>query len=164
MTAYLKEYNDDSGTTHIDIDTKLTGGIKGTTELRTLNWQWTAHQDHIFGALRGKTHFTTIAELASKASDNKDAGRGSGVEAADVINAEDKSFLCDGWEKVIMDGAEVIETYSESEANGWTARQIWGFEDVQVGENVERRYTRHVVIRKGSGVKRLRLVYDWVPQ
>ena len=80
------------------------------------------------------------------------------------MNAEDKSFLCDGWEKAIMDGSEVVETYSESKASGWTARQIWGFEDVQVGENVERRYTRHVVIRKGSGVQRLRLVYDWVPQ
>ena len=60
--------------------------------------------------------------------------------------------------------AEVVETYAESEGGGWTARQVWGFEDVQVGEKVERRYVRHVVIRKGKGVKRLRLVYDWVPQ
>lgn len=169
MTAYLKQYEDDSGITHIDIDTKLTGGINGTTELRTLNWQATPHQDHIFGPLKGKSHFTTIADLRKKSSgEAKAAGdassTGDAVEASDVIDAEDISFLCDGWEKAIMDGAEVVETFSESETNGWTARQIWGFEDVQVGENVERRYTRHVVIRKGSEVKRLRLVYDWLPQ
>ena len=168
MTAYLKQYTDDSGITHIDIDTKLTGGINGTTELRTLNWQATQHQDHIFGPLRGKSHFTTIADLRKKSGEGKTAGGdddAAAVEASDVIDAEDISFLCDGWEKAIMEeGAEVVETFSESETNGWTARQIWGFEDVQVGENVERRYTRHVVIRKGSGVKRLRLVYDWLPQ
>ena len=164
MTAYLKQYTDESGNTHIDIDTKLTGGISGTTELRTLNWQAMPHQDHIFGPLKAKSHFTTIADLKKKSSEGKTAGTGDVVEASDVIDAEDILFLCEGWEKAIMEGAEVVETFSESETNGWTARQIWGFEDVQVGENVERRYTRHVVIRKGSGVKRLRLVYDWLPQ
>ena len=41
--------------------------------------------------------------------------------------------------------------------NGWTADQIWGFEEIKG----ERRYVRHVVVRKGDDWKLARLVYDY---
>lgn len=34
----IKQYRDDDGVEHIDIVQTLTGGIKGTTENRTLDW------------------------------------------------------------------------------------------------------------------------------
>jgi hypothetical protein len=37
------------GTEHIDIAQTLTGGIKGTTELRTLDWQERQHSDESHG-------------------------------------------------------------------------------------------------------------------
>ncbi|KAF2801831.1 uncharacterized protein BDZ99DRAFT_213993 [Mytilinidion resinicola] len=49
--------------THIDFDQVVTGGIKGTTELRTLDWQWRDHTDHLFGSLEGRSQFTKLAQL-----------------------------------------------------------------------------------------------------
>ena len=45
----------------------------------------------------------------------------------------------------------------ESQGNGWTAHQIWGFAEI----NGVRKYSRRVVVRKGKDVKRARLVYDF---
>lgn len=50
-----------------------------------------------------------------------------------------------------------MQALAESIGNGWTADQIWGFEEV----NGERRYVRHVVARKGDDWKLARLVYDY---
>ena len=55
-----------------------------------------------------------------------------------------------------MEG-EHVQALAESIGNGWTADQIWGFEEV----NGERRYVRHVVARKGDDWKLARLVYDY---
>ena len=52
----------------------------------------------------------------------------------------------------------MFESQVESPKGGWTAHQIWGFEDVGGG----RRYVRHVVVRKGNKVERARLVYDYL--
>ena len=45
----MKHYKDDSGVEHIDIDQTLTGGIKGTSENRTLDWTERPNNDHVFG-------------------------------------------------------------------------------------------------------------------
>jgi hypothetical protein len=37
ITLYVKHYKDDEGVEHIDIDQALTGGIGGSTELRSLD-------------------------------------------------------------------------------------------------------------------------------
>jgi hypothetical protein len=52
VTQHLKQYFDekDPSITHIDFTQTLTGGIKGTTELRTLDYQWRSHSDYLFGA------------------------------------------------------------------------------------------------------------------
>jgi hypothetical protein len=130
---------------HIDIDQVIVGGIKGTSEARVLDWQWRDHVDHIFGEVRGRSRFLTVAD----------------IEKWEDVDAEDKAHLSQGWEKAIVDGAKLMESYVESESAGWVAQQIWGFEEVKVGEGEERRYTRHIVVRKGGEVRRLRLVYDW---
>ena len=50
-----------------------------------------------------------------------------------------------------------MQSYVESTTDAWTANQIWGFEEV----DEERRYVRHVVVRKADDWKQARLVYDW---
>ena len=51
-----------------------------------------------------------------------------------------------------------MQSYVESKDKGWTANQIWGFEEV----DEKRRYVRHVVVRKADDWKQARLVYDWL--
>lgn len=40
ITLAVKQYRDDDGVEHIDIEQTATGGIKGTTENRTLDWTY----------------------------------------------------------------------------------------------------------------------------
>ena len=50
-----------------------------------------------------------------------------------------------------------MQAWAESLGNGWTADQVWGFEEV----DGKRHYVRHVVARKGDDWKQARLVYDY---
>ena len=52
---------------------------------------------------------------------------------------------------------EHVQSWAVSQGGGWTAEQIWGFEEI----NSKRFYTRRVVVRKGDEVERARLVYDY---
>ena len=52
---------------------------------------------------------------------------------------------------------EHVQSWAASQGGGWTAEQIWGFENVKG----KRYYTRRVVVRKGKEVQRVRLVYDY---
>lgn len=40
ITLDVKQYRDDEGVEHIDIEQTATGGVKGTTENRTLDWTY----------------------------------------------------------------------------------------------------------------------------
>jgi hypothetical protein len=135
---HLKEYADDEGVTHIDIDQVLTGGIKGTTELRTLDNQWRPHTDHIFGEVRGRSHFVK-----------------AGTTSVEELDEKDKAFLADNWEEGLD---EVIETYVENEKAGWKAIQHWGFEVI----NGERRYVRHSIVWNKKDKKSIKLIYDYL--
>lgn len=57
LTLSVSQYKDDSQIGHIDIDQTITGGIKGTTERRTADWNGREHKDHIFGTVEGKSRF-----------------------------------------------------------------------------------------------------------
>ncbi|RPB14324.1 hypothetical protein P167DRAFT_534164 [Morchella conica CCBAS932] len=129
----IKHYRDDDGVEHIDIVQTLTGGIQGTTELRTLDWTEREHEDHIFGKLRGKSRRV----------------KPSGLDD-DFLK---KNFL----PEVETDCA--VESYVVNDANKWTAQQIWGFETI----NDIRYYVRHLKFTKNDTDKVLykRLVYDW---
>lgn len=134
LTLTVKQYVDDKGDTHIDIDQTATGGIKGTSEHRTLNWGELEHTDHIFGTVKGRSRYVPLSEVTD-------------------------DFLKKGWLPEMSEGdAKMIQSYVESVGGGWTADQIWGFEEV----NGERRYTRHALVKKGDQFQTARLVYDWV--
>lgn len=53
ITLDIKQYRDDDGVEHIDIDQTATGGIKGTTENRTLDWTYVYYYPLIFLFLGG---------------------------------------------------------------------------------------------------------------
>ncbi|KAL8741632.1 MAG: hypothetical protein Q9190_005779 [Brigantiaea leucoxantha] len=129
ITLSITQYDKD-GITHIDIAQTATGGIQGTTENRTLDWEYRDHKDGIFGEVKGRSRWVKLSDV------------------------DDDEFLKTGWDD--MDG-EHIQAYAESKNNGWTADQVWGFEEV-----VDKRYyVRHVVVRKGDEWKQARFVYDY---
>ncbi|KAL9130830.1 MAG: hypothetical protein Q9217_001082 [Psora testacea] len=163
VTLTINEYISDDSLTHIDIQSYVylsrasstlrnfwprnnppktrvlitallnrvaTGGISGTTENRTLDWTWRDHSDAIFGELRGRSRWCKLSEV------------------------DDDEWLKTGW---IEPEGDFVQSYVESDANGWTADQVWGFEMI----DGNRYYTRHVVVRKGDDWKQARLVYDY---
>ncbi|EOD51883.1 putative lccl domain-containing protein [Neofusicoccum parvum UCRNP2] len=138
VTLNHKHYKDADGVEHIDIDQVITPGLQGTRELRTINWTWRDHKDIVFGAVKGRTRKTRLA---------------------DVADDEDGRWMKEGWDEATLEKGECIETYVESQDKGWTANQFWGFETV----DGERRYVRHVVVKDKSGKKvlRLKIIYDW---
>jgi hypothetical protein len=146
VIQYLKQFpttgEDGKPTTQIDIDQIATVGIKGTSEYRTLDWQYRDHTDHLFGTLKGKTRYNTLKALLEK-----NTGQGH-VE-------EDAKFLVEGWLKETEEG-EIVESYVDNEAGKWTGWQIWGFAEI----NGERRLTRRFAIRRKDR-DRIRMTYDW---
>jgi len=97
ITLTIHEYTTDS-ITHIDISQTATGGVKGTTEKRTLDWTVRGHTDGIFGEVRGKSRWVKLADLAE---------------------GEDKKFLSEGWEE-----GEHVQSWAESVGGGWVADQV----------------------------------------
>jgi len=136
VTLNVKQYVDDEGITHIDIDQPGAAGIGGTSEKRILHGEWNEHEDHIFGAVKGHSKWIKLSALSD--------------------SNEDEKFLKSKWNQQTQEG-DVIESYAESLSNGWIARQIWGFQDV----NGVRKYTRNIVVTKGSEARRATLHYDY---
>jgi len=136
ITLYAKHYKDDDGVEHIDIQQTLTGGISGTIENRILDWTFREHEDHLFGAVLGRSRRVKLDQI-------------------------ENDFLRSGW---LPDTEEhgAINSYVKSDTpksgTTWTAEQIWGFEEI----NGERRYVRHLDFT-GPGGEHLqaRLVYDF---
>jgi hypothetical protein len=128
---------EDDTHTHIDISQTATGGLKGTTEVRVLNWQERTHSDHLFGDLKGKSRWIDLSP-----EDTPD------------------EFLRDGWEpsqKAGPNGEGFIQSFVVNESKGWTADQIWGFAVIEG----QRYHVRRVVVIKGKEVVKVRLVYNW---
>ncbi|PPQ67074.1 hypothetical protein CVT25_005675 [Psilocybe cyanescens] len=136
VTLAIKHYKDADSVEHIDIEQTLTGGIPGTTEIRTLWWKERESEDHLFGHVIGKSRRVKAEEL-------------------------DVPFLQAPWtEDTLQQG--LIQSYVESDTpksgNTWIANQTWGIEEI----GGERRYVRHV---KFTGPKaediEAKLVYDY---
>jgi hypothetical protein len=140
VTLNVKQYKDDGGVVHIDIEQPGAAGIKGTTELRQLDGSWQEHEDHVFGAVKGRSKWTKVA-------DYKD-------------DDADEAYLKKDWNQETLDG-DVVDSYVESIKNGWTAHQVWGFQDVEVEGAKQRMYVRNVVVKKGDKTIHAKLVYEF---
>jgi hypothetical protein len=123
--------------TRIDIQTIATGGLKGTTEIRCLDWIGRPHTDWLFGTVTGQSKW---------------------IKAEEITDA----YLKTGWEEGPTEatgpnGESHIMSYVESNDNGWTATQIWGFATF----DGLRRHTRLIIVEKNGERVTVRLVYDY---
>jgi hypothetical protein len=146
VTLHLKHHTAEDGTSsQIDIDQLVSGGLKGSSEKRTLDWQYRGHSDYLFGTVKGRTRYITLSTILEEA-------KGKGV------TEDDAKYLAEGWLKETEEG-EVIESFVENEGSKWTAWQVWGFAEI----GGERKQVRRIVVRKTdkNEVRRVRLVYDY---
>jgi hypothetical protein len=133
----IKSYQDADGLWHIDVEQPGAAGIKGTTELRTIDGKPADHEDHIFGHVVGTTVWNTVSSF-------KDDGG-------------DETYLKADW----LDD-EILDNKVEA-TNGWTARQIWGFQNVNDGGVEKRFYARNIIVKKKDKSVKARLIYDYSP-
>ncbi|CAI4216169.1 unnamed protein product [Parascedosporium putredinis] len=123
---------------HIDIQQIATGGLKGTREQRCLDSEFRPHSDWIFGNVSGQSKWISLDEV-------------------------DDEYLTQGWaldanEEAGPEGKKHVLSHVKNLDSGWTATQVWGFEEVEG----ERRYVRHIVIKKDDKRVNMRLVYDYL--
>ncbi|CAN8099429.1 unnamed protein product [Discula destructiva] len=100
VTLAIKEYEDEAGVTHCDIQQTATGGVKGTAEARTFDNTWREHSDWLFGKVKGRTQWISAP-------------------------VGDEPFLGTNWEE---GSKEWVYAYVESLDSDWTAAQTWGFQ------------------------------------
>ncbi|EEH45413.1 uncharacterized protein PADG_01563 [Paracoccidioides brasiliensis Pb18] len=161
--------NPDTGDVTLDVAQLLTGGLKGTSEHRVLNWSEKPHQDHIFGSVIGQSRFVKAGDA------DADGKRRPAVEVQTEISGDDDGtqgeavakFLRgeilangDATDGFVVDAANdyFMQSWVRSQESGWTGEQIWGFEMV----DGVRRHTRRIVVAKDGQVEKVRLVYTFV--
>ncbi|KAJ7786161.1 hypothetical protein B0H16DRAFT_1489378 [Mycena metata] len=137
VTLTIKHYKDSESVEHVDIDQVLTGGVPGTREERILSWTERTNEDHLFGAVIGKSRRCKVDEL-------------------------DEDFLKKAWTAdTIEHGVIQSYVYSDTPKSGttWIANQTWGIQEI----NGERRYARNIKFTgpKGEDIEST-LVYDYL--
>jgi hypothetical protein len=142
----VKQYKDDKSVWHIDI-LSVASGLSSQQENRTLDWSWRDHQDRIFGKMKGKSRMFRSSEYEME---------NPGDEADAAFLRGEK--LKDGSPSKFVDDEHVQSwVVNQDQGYGWTAEQVWGFEEI----DGKRYHTRRVVVRNGDKVEHLRLVYDY---
>lgn len=55
-----------SSNSTITIQNVANGGLKGTTEIRHLDWEWREHRDYVWGKVRGRCGFKPTQDVADE--------------------------------------------------------------------------------------------------
>ena len=133
LSLHIKQHIE-GGVTHIDIG-QTAGSIKGTDDDRILDWVKRERVDDLFGDLKVKNRWVNVLDI-------------------------EDSFLKEGW----LDGKEEASGPNEEmliqaviEGAGWTVNEVSGF-SITGGE---RRFTRRVMIIKGSERRTVVIYYDF---
>lgn len=146
----IKSYSDKNSTIHIDISSNASG-LSTTQENRELDWKDRPHKDKIFGSVVGRSRLISSS---------------STFEPCESYSEADKQFLQgqhlkDGKTSSRFKDEESVQSYvkNQDSGHGWTAEQVWNFEEIQG----KRYYTRRVVVRSKDGSKTeiVRLVYSY---
>lgn len=137
LTLHVTQYKDSDNVPHVDIDQTITGGIKGTSERRTADWQGREHKDHIFGTVIGRSRFLRGSkrdngkvrpdvDVQTPVDDEKVRSFLRGEVLADGSDTE--GFLVDeGVGQEFGDGEGLwFQSYVENQDSGyeWTAEQV----------------------------------------
>lgn len=139
ISIAVSEYEGPAGAgpfTHIDLE-QSASGLTSTKERRCVDDHARPDSDWLFGAVESRSRWATVGEVG-----------GGGGDA----------FLASGWLTTGPDGDAVLVNLAVSKDKGWTATQVWGFQEVKG----ERRYCRNIVVEKGGKRAEFRLVYDYV--
>lgn len=124
-TLKITQYSDLEGTTFLTLEPALTGGLKGASERRPLNWTEFEQNDTLFGLVRIRSRYIDgaitsdglvrpLVELRSK-----DAGPDSISFFAEAIAMEKEDKATGGTiEKAF------IHDYVCSINSGWVAEQV----------------------------------------
>lgn len=104
ITLHVQETHAEGEPYKIDIEQTATGGIKGTTEKRVLDWQTREHEDHLFGKLTGRSRWISL----------------------DMV---EDPFLKENWETPGKDvegeeGKGFIESWVHNEERDWITQQV----------------------------------------
>lgn len=112
VTLAITSYTDDDSAVHIDIAQTATGGIKGTTEKRTLSWVQAAHSDPLFGDVVGRSRIVSKSELEALVPE---------CQGHKGITDEEIGFLkgVGKWEE---GEEEWVQSYVDGK--GWVAEQV----------------------------------------
>lgn len=142
ITMHARQEVDDDGVTVITVDQTATGGIKGETEVRKLDWKEAITTSGFFGTSRHRSRWTDLKGQTQ-------SGHGGGLDP----------YLTEGWLEEPTDkaGEDYLQDFVVNEKNGWSAEQIWGFAKV----NGERYHARKTLVTKGEKVEKMRTIYDW---
>lgn len=147
----IKEY-EESGMVHIDITSQATG-LSSTQEDRTLDWESRPHQDKVFGKVVGKSRMINLGTNAFDPQEQYDEPTKAFLQAKILKDGKTSSKF--------EDDTALVQSYAKNQDSGygWSAEQVWGFEEVQG----KRYYTRRIVGRnsRGDKLERVRLVYDY---
>ncbi|KAL9107681.1 MAG: hypothetical protein Q9227_007488 [Pyrenula ochraceoflavens] len=130
----------------IDIDQTVIGGLKGTSEKRSCDWNERAHHDHIFENVKGRTRLVHGLENIDVQTHLPDGSKDS----------KDVEWLCNS-DFLDKDGV-FLQSWVESTDKNWTAEQVWGFETI----GGVKRYSRKIVVRDGNNAEHGWLVYDYL--
>lgn len=137
LTLHVTQYKDSDNVPHVDVDQTITGGIKGTSERRTSDWQGREHKDHIFGTVIGRSRFLRGSkrddgkvrpdvDVQTPVDDEKVRSFLRGEVLAD--GSETEGFLVDeGVGQEFGDGEGLwFQSYVENQDSGyeWTAEQV----------------------------------------
>ena len=136
-----------TGVYHIDINS-VAAGFASTQEDRILNWTENDHSDRIFGTVKGRSRIFQLQNFEMQGAGPPDDARFLKAETLKDMKTPTR-FL--------DDESGHIQSWAVSQGGGWTAEQVWGFEEV----DGKRYYARRVVVRKGDQVQRVRLIYDY---
>lgn len=133
-------------TTYIKIDQVLTGGIKSSPEHRTLDWTYREHTDFIFGAVRGRSRYSTLQKFQQE---SRETG------ATD----EDIKYMTEGWLEETQQG-DILESFISNEASKWISWSVWGFAE----SGGERKLIKKFTVRRTDtgAVVRVRMVYEYL--
>lgn len=133
VTVAIKTWSDTAtGLGHFLIEHKPPLGLPSSTEGRVLNFEGEDLTVPIFGKLRVRMRWAAAEEL-------------------DELD----EFLAQGFEEG-MKG--LIRMMTEHVDVGLVTHQTFGFEDI----GGTRFHTRHIVVKKGEEVEKLRQVYDYI--
>ncbi|KAJ6067885.1 uncharacterized protein N7446_004922 [Penicillium canescens] len=141
----------------IDVLQTTTGNLAGTNEVRTMNWALQKHKDYIFGTVKSWSRFIDGArdmkgnmrpdvEVQTEVTDNSITKFLRGEILPDGITRCEGFLVEPGGGDGFSRGCWV-QTFARGVDTGWTAEQIWGFENI----NGKRYYTRRVVIANVEG-------------